>query len=98
MTCYGHHTQPHIRVHETRWARQEVRAAARRLTRDSGALAVASAGAWRAGLASRVCGLRDAVVRARCAGVPVDVIARDGGLPRDVVHRWTAPARARRAR
>ncbi|MFF4749631.1 hypothetical protein ACWD5R_03090 [Streptomyces sp. NPDC002514] len=73
---------------DTLSARRTVRKAARRLAEDAPKLAVGSAGAYRAGLATRAAELRRAVLLAWLCGVPERVIAADGGLSPSVVHEW----------
>jgi hypothetical protein len=73
---------------DTLRARRTVRRAARRLADDAPKLAVGSAGAYRAGLATRAAELRRAVRAAWLTGVPEQIIAADGGLSPRVVHEW----------
>lgn len=75
-------------------ARRAVRLAARQLTEDAPKLARASAAAYQAGLAARAAELHRAALVAWRAGIPADVIAADGRLPQDVVHRWITARRA----
>ncbi|MFH8771964.1 hypothetical protein [Streptomyces sp. NPDC017958] len=71
-------------------ARTAVRLAALRLAEDAPRLAAGSAGAYRAGLATRTADLRRAVLAAWLGGIPEPVIAADGRLPRALVHGWIA--------
>ncbi|MFE7232234.1 hypothetical protein ACFY3J_24330 [Streptomyces sp. NPDC001231] len=71
-------------------ARRAVRRAARQLAEDAPKLARGSAAAYRAGLAVRAAALHRAALAAWSSGIPEDVIAADGHLPRAVVRRWIA--------
>ncbi|MFJ8487721.1 MgtC/SapB family protein [Streptomyces sp. NPDC094038] len=73
---------------DARYARLAVQRAARQLAEDAPKLAAGSAGAYRLGLATRTAGLRRAALDAWLVGIPEDVIASDGCLPRAVVRRW----------
>ncbi|MFF3365264.1 hypothetical protein [Streptomyces misionensis] len=75
---------------DVRYARRAVRRAARQLAEDAPKLTAGSAGAFRAGLATRTADLRRAALAAWVTGISEDIIAADGRLPVAVVHGWVA--------